>query len=110
MREVWKVKVQIGEDEQLIPKDVAPVGLAVPATSWDTDIQIDGVLRHCLTEMELVEVQDHRLVVVRPGLEVETIPEQVPSERMGLEELVEGPQSLDPGACRPSRLGDRMIP
>jgi hypothetical protein len=73
------LEVQEWEDEQLVPEDVAPVGLAVPAAGGNADVQVDGVGRDGLQQVEDVQVQDGLGPLVGAvELDVEPVPEAVP--------------------------------
>src|SRR5690606_18772699 len=45
------------EDEQLVPEDVAPVCLAVQPAGGNSDVEIGGVLRQGLQQVEYVQIQ-----------------------------------------------------
>ena len=51
------MEIQKGEDEELIPKDVSPIGLAVKTSRRHSDIHVDGVFRDRLEQVEDMQVQ-----------------------------------------------------
>lgn len=53
-----EVQVQVGQDEQLVPEDVAAVGLAVQSARRYAHVQVGGVRREGLEHVEEVQAQD----------------------------------------------------
>ena len=56
--QLGEAQVQEREDEQLVPEDVAPVGLAVQAPGRHAGVEVDGVRGHGLEQVEHVQVED----------------------------------------------------
>ena len=105
------LEVEEREDEQLVPEDVAPVGLPVPAARRHADVQVLGVGRDGLQQVEDVQVQD-RLgpLVGAVQLDVEPVPEDAPGALVPGQQLREARRRL----CRLARvqpaLGDGPVP
>jgi hypothetical protein len=66
-----------------------PIGLAVPSPGRGAHVQIDGVSRHGLEQMENVQPQDHLRPVTPFKTDVASIPEMVPLQHMTLQKLIE---------------------
>src|SRR3546814_7488884 len=69
-----------GQNEQLVPENVAPISLAVPPARRYAHVVIGGMRRHRLQQMEDVEPQLRRLAVPAGPLEgdVAPVPEMPP--------------------------------
>ena len=92
------LEVEEREDEHLVPEDVAPVGLPVPAAGRNADIQMDAMGGDGLQQVEDVQVQDRLGPLVRAvQLDVEPVPEAIPRP------LMAGHQSRE-ARRRPGRL------
>ena len=88
-----QAQVQKRKDKQLVPEDMPPVGFAVPATGGHPDVELDGVGRHCLQEMEDVDPQLERRIggLFLLDLEVAIVPEVGPGQRVRGQEVVKTP-------------------
>ncbi len=60
-------KIEKGENEQLIPEDMALIVFPGPAAGGHADIETDGVRRHCLQQMQHVQAKQHRDIQLKPG-------------------------------------------
>ena len=79
--------MRYGKDEELVPEDVATIGLAVKAPGRNADVEIEGIARGGLEQMEDVEVQGQlRFAVVGLDLEGEPLPQVVPLANVVVEE------------------------
>ena len=102
------VVVEQREDEQLVPEDVAAIGLAVPAAGRDADVEIDRVARGRLQQMEDVHPQDHldalALVVEH---HVAAPPQLFPRDLVAAQQVVEvaGPLGRGDGLVQRVRHG-----
>ncbi len=63
--DLGEVQVQIGQHEQLVPEDVTAVRLAVQAAGGHADVQVGGVRREGLQQVE--QVQPQRAARSRPA-------------------------------------------
>ncbi len=52
-----QAQVEQGKDEELVPEDMAPVGLAVPAAGGNPHVEVHGVQGDGLQEMKDVQAQ-----------------------------------------------------
>ena len=105
-----KVQVEIGEDEELVPEDVPPVGLAVKAPGRYPDVEVDGIAGCRLQQMEDVEVEGQAsLLAITLDLEREALPQVVPLADVGVEELGEAALSAVPRARFGQRIADRAV-
>ena len=103
------LEVEEREDEHLVPEDVAPVGLPVPAARRDTGVEVDGVGRHGLQQVEDVQVQDGLGPLVGAvQLDVEPVPEAVPGALVAGQQPGEARRRRDRSAGR--RRGSRRSP
>ena len=89
--------VQKGKDKQLIPEDMALVGLPGPAARRHADIQANGVGRDRLQQVHHVQPQQHRDIQRerRPGgleVHVEVAPEILPGHAMLRQHRLEAPR------------------
>ena len=105
------LEVEEREDEQLVPEDVAPIGLPVPAACRDADVQVEGVGRDGLQQVEDVQVQDGLGPLVGAvELDVEAVPEAVPGALVAGQQpgevLGAGHRQAGVGAA----LGDGAVP
>src|SRR5689334_16185032 len=76
-------EVQERKDEELIPEDVALIGLTRPAARRNTDIEPDRIRRYGLEQMKGVQTQQHRHIQLgtgglRPKVNIEPTPEPAP--------------------------------
>jgi hypothetical protein len=77
--------VQQGEDEQLVPEDVAPVGLSVQPPGGDAHVEVDRVVRDGLDQVKDVQAED-QLGPLRPlDPDVEALPQVIPGQHVSLE-------------------------
>src|ERR1022692_4530172 len=106
-----KMQVEIGKDEELVPENMTPVGLAMEAAGGYADIEIDGVAGRRLKQMEDVEVQGQsRLAAVALEFERESIPQVVPFADVVIEEHGEGTPAATPRGCFSQWIADRAVP
>src|SRR3954454_18680612 len=83
----WTLKVEVREDEQLIPEDVAPIGLAMPASGRYADIEVGGVRGNGLQQVEDVQVEDRiGPLVGTVHIDVEPVPGAEPSAFVSAEQ------------------------
>jgi hypothetical protein len=106
-----EVKVQIGEDEQLVPEDVTAVGLTVQAAGGNADIEVEDVPRSRLEKMEDMEVE-HQAGHVSAVLDLQRKPppQAVPLEGVGAEQIREVSGASGQGACLGQRICRRPVP
>ncbi len=97
------------EDEELVPEDVAPVGLAVPAAGGDADVEVDGVFRRGLQQVEHVQVEDATRFLVGLGLELKASPQVLPREHMSAEHVLERAQQGEVLASLEPRFADGAV-
>ncbi len=105
-----------GQDEELIPEDVTPVGFPVQAAGGDADVVSRGVHRGRLQHVEDVQPKDE-LVPRLPGgvalgldLHVAAPPEVRPDRRVLGPQGLEVRGALDRQPRRDARLADGVVP
>lgn len=108
--QVGEVQVEEREDEQLVPEDVAPVSLAVKASSGNPDVEVDRVLGDRLEQVEHVEAEDPLGSLFGVSIEEEASPQVVPSESVTLQEVVEPLGPVRRLAGGEAALGDGRVP
>src|SRR5208337_390528 len=67
-RDFRDVEIEQREDEQLVPKDMPAISLAMPAACRHAGIESDGMRRGGLEQMKDVQVQDHPRLAPAIGL------------------------------------------
>ncbi len=87
--EFGEAEAEQPQDEQLIPEDVAAVGLPVQPAGRDADVQVDGVLGVGLEQVEQVQVQ--RADAVEVGLDPAAAPQLRPAHGVFGQQFLEGP-------------------
>ena len=105
------LEVEEREDEQLVPEDVTPVGLPMPAACRHADVQVCAVRRDGLQQVEDVQVQD-RLgpLVGAVHLDVESVPGAGARRARGVPAAPRSSAAL--AIARPASspaLGDRAV-
>src|SRR3546814_1302561 len=78
-----------GEDEQLVPEDVAAVALAVQTAGGDSGVDLDGVGRDGGEQVVGVQVEDQLCVALCVELDAEVPPQSPPRRLVGFEKLGE---------------------
>src|SRR3546814_5078854 len=76
-----------GEDEQLVPEDVAAVALAVQTAGGDSGVDLDGVGRDGGEEVVGVQVGVQLCVALCVELDAEVPPQSPPRRLVGFEKL-----------------------
>ena len=105
-----QVEGQEREDEQLVPEDVAAIGLPVQASGRHADIEVDRVVGDRLQQVEDVEVDDQaRLFAAVLEPQLEPLPKVVHADDVRLEQLLEPGRAFERAARLAGRLGDRRI-
>src|SRR5215212_5831529 len=81
------LEVEVREDEELIPEDVATVGLPVPTSSRYADIQVGGMRGNGLQQVEDVQVEDRfGPFVGAVHIDVEPVPSTAPGALVAAEQ------------------------
>src|SRR3546814_2861370 len=75
-----------GEDEQLVPEDVAAVALAVQTAGGDSGVDLDGVGRDGGEQVVGVQVEDQLCVALCVELDAEVPPQSPPRRLVGFEQ------------------------
>jgi hypothetical protein len=88
-RDLWQPQIEEGIDVQLIPEDVAAVGLAVESTSGDAGVVVGREPRAGLEDVRDVEAQQELRALVARQAQVADLPELVPGPGVAVEGLVE---------------------
>ena len=104
------MKVEIGEDEQLVPEDVTTVGLPVQAAGRDTHVQVQGVPGGGLEQVKDVQSQsEQRQATAVFQLQRESVPQVIPVPDVAVQEVVEASDAPDPGARIDPGFADRPV-
>src|SRR3972149_5729877 len=87
-REFGEAVIQEGKDEQLIPEDVASIGLAVPSARRHADIEVDSVQRGGLQQVKDVQPEYERRAVAVRDVDVAALPEVLQRENVALQQII----------------------
>ena len=90
--DVGQAQVEQRKDEQFVPEDMPPVGLAVPAARRYTRVKMDGVQRRRLQQVEDVKSQHARRTAGLAAflhVDVEAPPQLRPRQRVAGQQGVE---------------------
>src|SRR5680860_1303077 len=99
----------MGEDEELIPHDMAAIGLAMPAAWRHAHIHTDG-MEGGLQEMKDVQPElELRSVLCGVDADIALLPELMPGTGVGAQKLVEVVRIADELQGLQQRLGDGVV-
>lgn len=86
--DLGEVEVEVAQDEELVPEDVAAVGLAVQAPGGYAGVEFGGVRGEGLQDLEEVQAEDEAGLVGH--VQFGTAPQVAPGGALVGDELVEG--------------------